>query len=103
MTMRRLGWVLLLCVWVDFSNPMLPGSVRFDPSESIEAVHAGTATPLSTPVPLLAREPGRRERPQGLLSVPPALVRRVSPRQRWFRPIRRQPEDLTAAFPTEDH
>jgi hypothetical protein len=103
MAMRQLGWVLLLCVWVDFSNPMLPGAVRFDPSESIEAVHSGTATSLSTSVPLLARQPGRGELPQGLWIGPPAPTRRVRPRQRWLRPIRRQSEDLTAAFPTEDH
>ena len=30
--MLALGWALLLCVGVDFSNPLLPGSVRLDPS-----------------------------------------------------------------------
>lgn len=106
MTMRRLGWVILLCVSVDFSNPMLPGSVRFDPSESIEAVHGGIAAPISVPSPLLAGQPDPRELPQRSWIVQPGSIRVATLWPRWFlavRPVRHQPEDLTAAFPAEDH
>lgn len=106
MTMPRLVWVILLCVSVDFSNPMLPGSVRFDPSESIEAVHGGTAAPISAPSLLLARQPDRRELPQRLWIVqsgPTPLANFGRRRFLAVRPVRHQPDDLTAAFPAEDH
>jgi len=105
-TMQRLGWVILLCVSVDFSNPMLPGSVRFDASESIEAVHGGTAAPINAPSPLLARRPDRGELPQRLWIVQSGSTSRANFGRRRFlavRPVRHQPEDLTAAFPAEDH
>jgi len=104
--MPRLVWVILLCVSVDFSNPMLPGSVRFDPSESIEAVHGGTAAPIGVPGPLLARQPDRRDLPQRLWIVQPGSTRLTTPGRRRFlavRPVRHPPDDLTAAFPAEDH
>lgn len=106
MTMQRLGWVILLCVSVDFSNPMLSGSVRFDPSESIEAVHGGTTPPIGAPGPLLARQPDRRELPQRLWTVQPGSTRLTTPGRRRFlavRPVRHQPDDLPAAFAAEDH
>lgn len=104
--MPRLGWVILLCVSVDFANPMLPGSVRFDPSESIDAVHSGTGVPTGAPSPLLARHPDRRALPQRLWIVPAGptpLPNFGRPRFLAARPIRHQPDDLTAAFPPEDH
>lgn len=106
MAMQRLGWVILLCVWIDFSNPMLPGSVRFDPSESIEAAHGGTAAPSSAPGPLLARQPDPRQRPERLRIAQSGSTRLADFGQRRFlavRPVRHPPDDLTAAFPAEDH
>jgi hypothetical protein len=38
---RRLAYLIVLCVSVDFANPMLPGSVRFNADESIEGIHDG--------------------------------------------------------------
>ena len=104
--MQRLGWLILLCASVDFSNPMLPGSVRFDTSEAIEAVQGGTAAPLSVPSQLLARQPDRRELPQRLWIVQSRSTPLANFGRRRFlaiRPVRHQPDDLTAAFPAEDH
>jgi hypothetical protein len=36
----RLALLLLLYVALDFSNPLMPGAVSFDLSESVEGVHA---------------------------------------------------------------
>ena len=38
--MWALTLALLTCVSIDFSNPLLPGVVRFDDSESVYAVRA---------------------------------------------------------------
>jgi hypothetical protein len=104
--MRRLGWVILLCVSVDFSNPLLPGSVRFDPSESVEAVHAGTAALSHAPGPRLARQADRPELRPRLWISPLGSIRVTTRGPRWFlavRPIRHQPDDLTPALSSEDH
>jgi len=104
--MQRLGWVILLCVSVDFSNPMLPGSIRFDPSESIEAVPSGTAAPINIPSARLARQLDRRELPPRLWIVQSGSTPLANFWRRRFlavRPVRHQPDDLTAAFPAEDH
>lgn len=37
--MRALRFLVLLCLCIDFSNPMLPGAVRLEPGESVDAVH----------------------------------------------------------------
>jgi hypothetical protein len=104
--MRRLGWVILLCVSVDFSNPLLPGTVRFDPSESVEAVHGGTAAPSSAPSPRLARQPDRPAVLQRLWILPHGSIRVTALGPRWFlavRPVRHQPDDQTPALSPEDH
>jgi hypothetical protein len=95
-------WVLTLtlltCLSIDFSNPLLPGVVRFDDSKSVYAVRAErpriderTAAPglfpapgwqpadlMATPVRatrMTAERPHPRPlpvRPRGLASPPPA-------------------------------
>lgn len=39
MSVRSLTLLLLLYVSLDFSNPLMPGAVSFDPGESTEGVH----------------------------------------------------------------
>jgi hypothetical protein len=104
---QRLGVViLLLCVSVDFSNPLLPGSVRFDPTESIDAVRNGTVAPISIPSPLLTRHPHRPEGPPRPGTMPSGPTRLVSVARRRLlavRPLRHQPDDRSTAFPADDH
>lgn len=105
MAVQRLGFVILLCVLVDFSNPMLPGSVRLDPSESIEGIHGGSAGHISYPSSLQARQPARHQLQQRPWIVQPRSTHLAAPGRRWFvtvRPLRHQSDDLTSS-PTEDH
>jgi hypothetical protein len=101
----RLAWLILLWVVVDFSNPMLPGSVRFDPSESIEAVHGGTAISIAAPSLGVARQPAPLTLPHRLWIKPSGSARTTMVERRRFlavRPVRYQPDDLTPALPAED-
>jgi len=105
--MTRVGWIiLLLCVAVDFADPMLPGAVRLDPSEAIAGVPTDTSAMFSVPSPvqestLDRRDPtGRLERHQGG-GIRVALLERG-----WTRavqPVRHSADDLTVASPAEDH
>jgi hypothetical protein len=104
--MKHLGGVLLLLVAVDFSNPLLPGSVRFDPSESVAAVHPQTSSARSVPSPILLQPFDRRDLP----GRPEAhQARRVggAPVERGWTlgvlPAHHHPDDLSAASPAEDH
>jgi hypothetical protein len=104
--MLRLGWVILLCVSVDFSNPMLPGSVRFDPSESIEAVHGGTVAPNTGPQSMWRTPTPPPRIPAAALDDAVRIPPRVNVERRRFlavRPVHHQREELTTAFPAEDH
>jgi len=76
---RRLVWLLLIYVTLDFANPLMPGAVNFDVDDSVDGVHAERvrpdryesavvpAPPLFVPVTLdteqvrLAPEPRARE------------------------------------------
>jgi hypothetical protein len=103
---RQLGFVLLLCVSVDFSNPMLPGTVRLDPGESVDAVYRGSPGHDSVPSPVQARQPDRPALQERLGLVRSGFTRLVLPERRWLLPargLRPQPDDLTTPFPSEDH
>ncbi|MBI2158262.1 MAG: hypothetical protein HYU26_15380, partial [Candidatus Rokubacteria bacterium] len=51
MTVSRLTLrLLLLYVALDFSNPLMPGAVSFDPDDSVEAVRAGRLEPPAAAV-----------------------------------------------------
>ena len=80
--------ILLGVLLLDFSNPLLPGSVRFNPP-SLEV--AREPAPLVLPHPV-------RIAPSG-----PTPTTRVE-RRRFLavRLVRHQPEKLTPALPTED-
>jgi hypothetical protein len=102
----RLGWVLLLWVSADFANPMIPGAVRLDPDESIDAVARHSAGHIPLPSPAVARHPDRPECPVGVGIVEPESRRPILPGRRWslpLRALRHPPDSLTAAGPTEDH
>ena len=104
--MKRLGWILLLCVAVDFSNPLLPGSVRFDPGESVAAVHPQTSTARSVPSaislqPFDRRDPPRRQEAHQVRRVRGTPVERAWPL--GVRPAHHHPDDASAASPAEDH
>jgi hypothetical protein len=104
--MKRLSWILLLCVAVDFSNPLLPGSVRFDPSESVAAVHPQTSTARSVPSPILLQPFDRRD-PPGRQEAHQARRVGGAPVERGWtlgvRPAHHHPDDRTTASPAEDH
>lgn len=105
MAVQRFAWAILLCVAVDFSNPMLPGTVRLNPSESIEAVQAGGGPPgMSNQA--LARRPDRRAATQRSWVMPSASRSRPDARRREFlevRPVHHEPGELLAPGSVEDH
>jgi hypothetical protein len=72
---------LLTCLSIDFSNPLLPGVVRFDDSESVYAVRAERprTDERSAPAELF---PALRTRSTDLVIAPPraALVASERPR-----------------------
>jgi hypothetical protein len=83
-----LGWLLALCLSVDASNPLLPGFVRLDPSQAIQAPPPGSpghgqpvrTAHLAPRVPLVEEPSG--ERP---------VMTRLAMRTRWWRPLAPQP------------
>jgi len=104
--MTRVAWILLLCVAIDFSDPLLPGAVRLDPSESIAGVPTETAGAGSVSVPI--REyPLEHRTPPRCLEVRPARAIKHGPVAReWtlsVHPVRHSADDLTPASPAEDH
>jgi hypothetical protein len=104
--MTRLGWILLLCVAVDFSNPLLPGSVRLDPSESIAAAHVATSTARGVSSPVPARPLDRQAPPRRVEAHRAQWTRRAPVERGWALgapPVRHHADDRTAASPAEDH
>ncbi|MBI1964092.1 MAG: hypothetical protein HYS37_12045 [Candidatus Rokubacteria bacterium] len=104
MTVSRLTLrLLLLYVALDFSNPLMPGAVSFDPDDSVEAVRAGRLEPPAaavavTPVPAPARvesapptRPALR-RPAGPAAPPVVLTH-----------LRRTPAPSRTSDRSEDH
>jgi hypothetical protein len=104
--MRGLGLALLLCVCVDFSNPLLPGSVRLDPSESIAAVHVGTPATRSAPGPSPGSPSDRRDPSRRLETTAAGAPRRTAVERRralGVPTVSHHADDLTAPSPSEDH
>ena len=104
--MRGLGFALLLCVCVDFSNPLLPGSVRLDPSESIAAVHDGTLATRSVAGPMPGNPSDRRDPSRRLETTAAGAPRRAA--IEWRRAlgvptVSHHADDLIAPSPSEDH
>lgn len=104
--MRVAGWValrlLLICLSIDFSNPLLPGVVRMDPNESVAAVRAERAR-VDNPAPRLpavtapyqiALDPVSREPRR------PALARPVA-RKRWAPPRSPHPARPDSSDPAD--
>jgi hypothetical protein len=54
---RTLTLVLLTCLSIDFSNPLLPGVVRFGEGESIHALRAERSRTDERPTRTLLRPP----------------------------------------------
>jgi hypothetical protein len=104
MAVPRFAWAILLCVAVDFSNPMLPGTVRLNPSESIEAVHGGGGPP-GTSGQALGRRPSHRAAAQRPWIMPSASRSRPAAKRREFlvvRAVRHQPGEPLAPGSVED-
>jgi hypothetical protein len=100
--MRLFGLVLLLCVAVDFANPLLPGAVRLDDGGTVHGT--GTARVRLVARPL--REPAREPRaiapePAAVGTMPaatePLVLRRDGVPRRPIRPSE-HPEP-----PLDDH
>lgn len=97
---------VFFCFAVDASNPLLPGSIRLDPSESIQALAAAagahgqparsgsrlTPAPLPVDQPLSTR-PARPFVANTLHGWPPWTV--------W--PSRHHPGERALAPPSDDH
>jgi hypothetical protein len=105
--MRRLAPLFLLCLSIDFTNPMLPGSVRFDPSESVEATHAspyhevdGWGRPAGEPARVRVL-PTERLRSTPPVAVSPVSALRSRPPTARHRP--RESDARASASATEDH
>jgi hypothetical protein len=74
-----LALTLLTCLSIDFSNPLLPGVVRFDDSESVYAVRAERPrTDERNAAPGLLATPGWR--PTDLMVTPLRATRMVAER-----------------------
>ena len=99
---RFLTLLVVLYIALDFTNPHMPGAVTFDPTKSVEGVHAerGRLTPSVT-IALPARP----------VRLTEAAAPRVSddrlalfPPPRWRTPFhRRLTTSDTLAVPSEDH
>jgi hypothetical protein len=103
--MRRLAPLFLLCLAIDFTNPMLPGSVRFDPSESVEATHAspyqevdGWGRPAGESERVL---PIEQVRSTPAVALGPVSTLRLRPPTARHRP--RESDARPSASATEDH
>lgn len=104
MTVSRLTLLLLLFyVALDFSNPLIPGAVSFDPDESVEGVRAGrVAAPAATAARLAPAPPRLQavllERPvPARVSGTDALDRRPPRKRRTPAPVQ------ASALSSEDH
>lgn len=106
MRLRRLALCLLLYVFLDFSNPMIPGAVSFDPEECTDGI--GTARGAGAwAVKLVAPLPVRSV--EALEQQPPARPGRraasvVSELHPWLAQVRRaQAAPADPASTSEDH
>ncbi len=102
--MRWVLPVVLLCVSVDFSNPLLPGSQRLDPSESVYGVLANPSRVMAEapkPTPLL--EPGGAVRERAVISAAAVAPAPLNPggQRPAVRHLHRSRRDPPA--PSEDH
>ena len=100
MRRRLLALLLLLYVGADFSNPMMPGAVSFDPTDSVDGIRARAA--VAALAPPVAAGPV-------CLMVEPAPAPAPSTRD-WLTPLARAPIARPAHLdtgesppPTEDH
>jgi hypothetical protein len=96
----RLTFLLLVCLALDVSNPLLPGSQRFNPDESIDGVRVERPRIGSPSDRIVSRPddpPAPRERSQVARATAPDGLRRP--------PLaRRLPRELGGlAPPAEDH
>jgi hypothetical protein len=104
--MASLGWALLLCVCVDFSNPLLPGSVRLDPSESMAAVAHGPGPARSVASPMPGDPSDPRDLPRRLETVRAGAARPAAAERRrvlGVPTVSHHADDLTPPSPAEDH
>ena len=98
---------LLTCLGIDFSNPLLPGVVRFGEEESVDALRAERSRTDERPTRALHRPPEpRHPRIDAALTSPRATTRgfdRPSPPSAAARP--RASIDTLRGAPTaaEDH
>jgi hypothetical protein len=97
---------LLTCLGIDFSNPLLPGVVRFGEEESVNALMAERSRTDERPARTLPRPPEPMRFVDAIMTVPrPTMVRvdRTRPQSAASRPrasIDAVPRATTA---TEDH
>jgi hypothetical protein len=103
--MSRLAWVLLLCVTIDFSDPLLPGAVRLDPAESIQAVYTRSVASRSLAAAPLLQALGHYDPPRSTATIPSAVARLAT--VEWRPPpvgrvVRHHPDDRSIPA-AEDH
>jgi hypothetical protein len=97
---------LLMCLSVDFSNPLLPGVVRLDESESIPALRAARVRP-EEPTALATRPAAIPVRATGTVAATPRRAPSVTTEPtpaRWLPSPRSGREAVRAApAPDGDH
>jgi hypothetical protein len=94
--------LLLLCVALDVSNPLLPGSQRFNPDECIEGVRAERPR-VGSPVDRAVSRPGDQP-PAPRDRGPVAQAAAPDTSRRPPLALRRLPRDRgDLAPPSEDH
>jgi hypothetical protein len=104
--MSRLAWALLLCVAIDFSDPLLPGAVRLDPAESIQAVPTRSVPARTLATPPLAQRVDRSvpREPAGPWRSDVARLATIDRSQpRVSRVVRHHPDERTIPAAPEDH
>ena len=95
---------LLLCLSIDFTNPLLPGSQQFDPSQSVDGVHVTRARGPAGPALLVARplpSPRLREAAVSAPDRPPARAPIRAPA--LHRPLRPPARLAGDRRPDDDH
>ena len=95
--MWALTLTLLTCLSIDFSNPLLPGVVRFDDSEAVYAVRAERPrTDERTAVPGPFPAPGWRPADR---VVTPRRATRIASERPHPRPVPVRPRDVPGSPP----
>jgi hypothetical protein len=105
MSLLKLALLLAVYVSLDFSNPMMPGAVRFDADDSVEGRRADRGREADADASA-ARLPAAA--PRASAAAAPAVMGRARPAPRgtpvWQPHVPRSyPSASSSTAPSEDH